>query len=148
MDMQMYNLVKAAIKDGKSIEDVVAEVNALAQTAEKELKPQTPLKDKYSYIPSTYIGVKNLDGTVNRNALITAIAFYYIQKGMNPDICFEDEKDFREHIARILDNGLASSKAAEKIYQMSMNGASDGEVLKTAFESLGDIMSDIFAGRI
>lgn len=129
MDMQMYERVKAAIQDGKSLEDVVAEVNAMAQTAKKELEPKTPMKDKYG---KTYGGLRvdiptKIDGTINKDGLVTVMMMYFTQQGLNPDECFDTEADFREHIEKILDRGLICSKAAQNMVNLERNGASDGE---------------------
>lgn len=148
MDTHMYNLVKDAIKDGKSIDTIIAEVNALAQTAQKELQPQAPLLEKYCRRAQSYSITADDEGRVGRESLITAIATYFVQHGFNPDPCFDNEADFHAHIAGILDRGLSSSKVAADFAQMEKEGASDDEMLSVVLSEIGSMFTNALRGLV
>ena len=146
MDTKMYELVKAAIKEGKSIEEVMAEVNTLAVAAQEEMKPHAPLLEKYCVHAPLYQIKADKSGLVERDSLISAIATYFVQRGFNPDPCFDTEGEFRDHIAGILDRGLDASKAAADLHQMEMEGASDDEMLAVMFKQIGDMAANALRG--
>lgn len=146
MNTQMYDLVKNAIKDGSSIEDIVAEVNALAKTVQEEMKPHAPLLEKYCVHAPFYQVKADASGRVDRESLISAVATYFVQHGFNPDPYFEDEDEFRGHIAGIIDRGLSASKGAADLAQMEMEGASEEEMLAEMFKHIGAMASDALKG--
>lgn len=148
MDAQMYNLVKTAIKDGKSIDDIMAEVNAMAQTANKELQPHAPLLEKYCRRAQSYSIAADNEGRVDKESLVSIVAAYFVQHGFNPDPCFENEADFRAHITGILDRGLSSSKVAADLAQMEKEGASDDEMLKVMFSEIGSMLTNALKGFV
>ena len=148
MDKQVYDFVKAALKEGKSLEDVVAEINAMAETAKKELEPKNPIADMYNVNTTTYTFNANHDGTFNREALVTAIAIYFVQNGFHPDECFENEGEFRNHIGGIIDCMLSASKTAEKCYVAQKSGADEAELMHTAYNLVSDVIGPILRDLI
>lgn len=144
MNKDMYNLVKAAMKEGKSLEDVVAEVNAAAKAAEKELKPKTPIADKWGAPASSYTTKATDNGKLSKGSLVSFMMTYFVQNGFNPDACFDTEEKFREHVEHILDAGLKSSKHAADIYELHVKNVSDDEAIKAWARAMGDMVADIF----
>jgi len=149
MDMKMYDLIKAAMKEGKSIDDLVDEVNTMAKTVEKEIKPQTPLQEKYSEkfpgAGSMYLDL-NFDGTINKEGLERALAYYYTQKGFNPDVCFDTEKEFLDRLGKMLDNDMSVLKVGEKLFSLKLSGASEHEVSSKAVNELTDFVCKTLFG--
>lgn len=143
MDMQMYNLVKDAMRNGKSIEDVISEVNTMAETAKKEIQPQAPLLEKYGklHLGSSFDTISlNSDGSISKIELITLLARYYVQNGFNPDPCFDTEKEFLDQIAQMLDNNMGAMKAAERLFTLKKEGASEKEVSEKAISEFMDML--------
>lgn len=145
MDMQMYNLVKEAMKQGKSMEDVVAEVNALAQTAQKELEPKTPIADKWGQTAVSYTIRSDVNGKMGKDSLVSAMMTYFTQSGFNPDVCFDTEQEYRAHVEEILDRGFTTSKTAEDIYALQKKGASESEMMSAVFGSIGKMVREALA---
>lgn len=141
MDMNMYALIKDAMKKGKSADDVIAEVNALTQTAKKELAPKTPIKDKYGRL---IVSVKDESGKINKSGLVAALACYFVQNGFEPDVCFDDYTEFTANIREMLDRNLSILKSSAKQAQMNKDGASDEECMAALFKTAGDMISDLF----
>ncbi len=142
MDMQMYNLIKNAMKEGKSIEDVISEVNTMAETAKKEIQPQAPLLEKYGKLfPGTrYMQIDlNSDGTFNKDEIICVLARYYVQNGFNPDPCFDTEKEFLEAITSLTDNGFNALKLSEKLCTLKKQDASDEQLATRALSETMDL---------
>ena len=146
MDMQMYNLVKAAINEGKPLESVINEVKIMGETAQKELAPQTPIADKWGRRANSYFIDTTSSGLVNKHSLVGVMMAYFVQHGFAPDSCFDTEDEFRDAITGILDRGLDSSKAAANIAQMEKNGATDAEMLDAMFSAIGKMARDAFDG--
>lgn len=141
MDMQMYNLVKNAMKQGKSVEDIIKETETLAQTAKKELEPKTPIADWYN---RALIGNIDPDGNVVKERLITALACYFVQQGFTPDLCFKADKEYRDQVAGVIDRALSSLKAVAKVNKMDKDGASDREMNAVIGQTIWDMLTDVF----
>ena len=144
MNTQMYNLVKNAIKDGSSIEDIVNEVNTLAKTAQDELKPQYPIRDKYNRAAVKYEFTGDARNYIGIDNTVTALALYLVQSGFVPDICYHTEAEFRDAVEGIISRGLSAAKTTEKILRMEKNGASEAQMTKEMFNSIGDLFREAF----
>lgn len=129
MDKQMYDLVKAAIKEGKSLEAVVAEVKAMGKAAEEDLKPKTPIADKWGKTAKNYTIYGDDNGLIDKDYLVGCIMVYFVQNGFHPDDCFKSDSEFRNHITEMLDQWVALSKNAERFYTLELNNANAAEIL-------------------
>lgn len=134
MDMKMYELVKKAVQDGKSMEDITKEINALVQTAQKELEPKTPIADKWGKTRDKYVIAASHDGTISKVGLIEALMTYYVQNGFMPDGIFKDTDEYFDRVGRDLDFRLASMKAADKITH-KFNLFADDEITEEQMSS-------------
>lgn len=140
MDMQMYNLVKNAMKEGKSAEDLVKEINSMAATAKKELEPKEPIKKEY--VNKLLYGAAP-DGKVRKTTLITLIAAYFVQNGFNPDEVFDTENQYRSYISSLIDGILKCGKMLERTAKASKESKENGFDL--AVMGLGNFISDLFS---
>lgn len=143
MDKQMYTLIKNAMKDGKSVEDVVSEINLMAQAAQKELQPPHPIQDKYGkpYPKGRMISYADNAGMIPKDRLIPILARYYVQNGFKPDVCYTTEDDFLDVISRLLDSDLAALKSAERAENLRKAGVSQEDISK---QVLSDFIGAIF----
>lgn len=149
MNKQMYDLIKTAMQEGKSIDEVINEVNDLAQTAEKEMEmknhPKTPIKDKYLDMkePTLY----TIQGTIYKPSLVSLIARYMIEQGFEPDVCFQFDEEFRANIIDALDSCINCALSAQKLTKMEQDGASEEEILKASFAEIKNMMKNLGKGH-
>lgn len=143
MDMQMYDAIKAVIKDGKSVEDVISEVNTMATAAKKELESSKMLKNWYSKCVA-HTELCNRLGQIDKTALISVLCCYFVQNGFDPDVCFNENLEFRKNVEEFLDRCLAVLKVTENVAKRETDGATPDEMLDTLFGGMGAIIKDMF----
>ena len=136
MDMQMYNLVKNAMKEGKSAEDLVREFNSMAATAKKELEPKEPIKR--AYLTKSHGAIPN---KVDKAPLITLLAAYFVQNGFNPDEVFENENQYRDYIGSLIDGILKGGKMLEKTVKTSKEAGEDEFTM--GLRAFGNLLADL-----
>ena len=136
MDMQMYNLVKNAMKEGKSAEDLVREINSMAATAKKELEPKEPIKK--AYMSKSHGAIPN---KVDKAPLITLLAGYFVQNGFNPDEIFDTENQYRDYIGSVIESTLKGAKLLEKTVKTSKEAGEDEFAM--GLRAFGSLLADL-----
>lgn len=145
MNMELYNQVKAMLQNGKSLEDVQREIYTMAQTAEKEIQPQTPIADYFTdgdHISSARTVLVNPDGRIDPAALQFLTGAYFVQNGFKVDTAFSDIEDYRKAMKRLLDQQANAFEFVNKISNMEQSGASDEDMLHTLFDGIGQILKE------
>lgn len=143
MDMTMYNAIKAAMKEGKSVDDVIAEVDEMITEAKKELTPKTTLHDQYRKCIA-HECLCDAHGGVSKDALISVLCCYFVQNGFAPDLCFGSNDEFRKEVSEFLDRCLAVLKVTANVAKREADGATPDEMLDTLFGGMGAIIKDMF----
>lgn len=143
MDMQMYNAIRAAIADGKSVEDVIAEVTETAKDVKKELTPKFSIKKQYSRCIA-HEHLCNCLGTIDKTALISVLGCYLVQSGFDPDVCFDNNDEFRKSIEETLDRYVKTFSIMGDIAKKVDSDAGDDEILATMFKGIGEMFKGAF----
>lgn len=124
MDKQIYDLVKDAIANGKSLEEITQEFTTIAKKVDEDLQPKTAISEKYAA------------RFVTKKDLISMLASYIVRQGFNPDLYFESDDQLREQIAKDIDEIVHSYKSAARVVDLKNNGANATEILKAMFDGI------------
>lgn len=145
MNMDMYNQVKEALKNGKSLDDIVGDISAMAAAAEQELKPQTPIADR-CLNPRTIddaTAAIDYDHCKDSTPLTILIAAWLVENDVAPDGLFDSYGEFLDKIDEQLKRDLEAFKTAQKFAQMQKDGASDSQLANFFFKTLGDQLKEL-----
>lgn len=134
MDTNMYKLVEDAIKSGKSVDDLIAEMR---QTADTVCKNTPSVKeDILKHVKMNGLklcGIANEYGTIDTDQLVDTIAAWMVQNGFEPDGAIKSREEVAEAIKCLLEDDLKICKTGVKLVQMP-NGLSINSLLSGLFD--------------
>lgn len=116
MDTNMYKLVEDAIKSGKSVEDLVAEIRQTADTVRKDTS--SVKEDILNHVKMNGLiacGIANEHGMIDTDQLVDTIAAWMVQNGFDPDGVVEDRAEVVKAIKELLNSDLSICKTGARL---------------------------------
>lgn len=137
MNMELYNQVRDMMRSGKSMEDVQHELYAMAETAAKEVQPQTPIADYFANRDNIdrfkAAVVDPRDGGINLYPLQMLVCAYFIQDGFKADRVHDNVDEYIDSIKKWFNQQADVLKYLDDIADMAENGSSDEEMIGAIF---------------
>lgn len=140
MDMQMYNMVKDALRNGTSAEDLTRAIN---QAAAEVAKPATPIKDNilHSFGANDLytLDLADTTGKIKKNGLALLFAMYAAQQGFEPDKVYENTTEYVDTMKDVIDSTLQGMMISARI-TAAVDKGNEGELK----DALGGFLKTIF----
>lgn len=105
MNTQMYELVKQAMKDGKTAEDLAVEFGAMTVAAQKELEAKKTVYEDMTDLEFIKLAQKNvvdMTGFVKEGVLANLIGIWLCQHGVIPDRVCKTKAEFSSNLKSAL----------------------------------------------
>lgn len=135
MDNNMYKLVQDAIKSGRSIEDLVAEVRQTADTVRKDtpsVKEDVLNHAKMNGLIAA--GIANEHSMIDTDQLVNVIAAWMVQNGFDPDGVVEDRNEVVDAVKKLLNSDLDICKTGVRFVKGPVS------------MSIGSLLKDLLGG--
>lgn len=122
MDNNMYKLVQDAIKSGRSVEDLVAEIRQTADT----VRATTPnvkedILNHFKMNGLIACGIANEHGMIDTDQLVDVIAAWMVQNGFDPDGVVEDRNEVVDAVKELLNSDLSICKTGARLVKGPAN---------------------------